>query len=239
MKIIAINGSPKGKSSNTDILVKEFCKGAEEAGAAVEHVYLIEKEIKNCHGCFNCWTKTPGKCIINDDMKEIRKKLLNKDIIIFATPLYVDNVTGIMKTFIDRGIAGGNPYFERDENGEIRHQTNRDKHPKYVVISNCGFPEQSHFEPISFLFKRMARNAHTEVIAEIYRGEGPLLTVRSPDLQPILEKYKRYLRKAGKEVVQNNCISNDTQNELYRPLLPFDLYLEQATKNWDRCLQNE
>ena len=75
MKILAINGSPKGKKSSTYIMVESFFKGAIEKGAETFHVLLSEKKINNCMGCFTCWNKTPGKCIFDDGAHTWRIRL--------------------------------------------------------------------------------------------------------------------------------------------------------------------
>ena len=64
MKILAIQGSPRGKEGNTEIILNEFLSGAVSAGAKAETVYLKQKKIKPCLGCYTCWTKTPGVCAI-------------------------------------------------------------------------------------------------------------------------------------------------------------------------------
>ncbi len=51
MKILAIQGSPRPKSSNTEILLQEFLKGARSQGAETETIYLKEKEFHPCVGC--------------------------------------------------------------------------------------------------------------------------------------------------------------------------------------------
>lgn len=69
MKIIAINSSPRsGGQSKTELLLNHLVEGMRDAGAEVDIVNLREKKIKNCLGCFTCWTKTPGRCIQKDDM---------------------------------------------------------------------------------------------------------------------------------------------------------------------------
>ena len=198
MKIIVFNGSPRAEKGNTHFMVEAFLKGAQEAGAETENIFLVKQKIKPCTGCFCCWVKTPGECVIKDDMAELRSKYVTADIIVFATPLYVDNVTGIMKNFMDRLVPLADPYFEKDENGQYLHVKGFDKIQKIAVISNSGFPEQEHFQVLRLLFRRIARNFHSEVIAEIYRGAGQLLQVDHLMLKPILWKYKKLLEKAGK-----------------------------------------
>lgn len=236
MKITAFNGSPRGEKGNTHTMVAEFLNGAKESGAEVENIFLAKKQIKPCLGCFACWIKTPGQCVIKDDMAELLPKIVLSDIVVFATPLYVDNVTGIMKNFMDRSIPLADPHFDKDEGGECRHRKRSDKSPDLVVISNCGFPEQSHFQVLKLLFARVARNMGARLIAGIYRGEGELLRDPPLILQPLVHKYKRLLRQAGREVVENMKLSEDTIARLNEPLVPEEMYIKGANEHWDKLL---
>jgi len=236
MKITIFNGSPRAEKGNTNVMVKEFSKGAKQAGADVENIFLVKKEIKHCLGCFSCWTKTPGKCITEDDMEELLAKFMSSDIVVIATPVYVDNVTGIMKNFMDRLIPIIDPHFEKDEKGECRHTRRFEKYPKFVVISNCGFPEQSHFQVLRLLFKRVARNMHSEVIAEVYRGCGGLLRKPPAPLEPAVSQYKELLQKAGKEVVENQGLSEETISELEKPIVSAEQFIAVANQYIDELL---
>lgn len=237
MKITAFNGSPRAEKGNTHIMVEAFLEGAKEAGAETENIFLVRKRIGHCLGCFTCWTKTPGKCVIKDDMQELIDRVVVSNIVVFATPLYVDNVTGIMKNFFDRLIPIADPHFEKDGFGEYRHIMRHPAPPKLVAISNCGFPEQSHFQVLKLLFRRMARNLHSEVIAEIYRGGGELLKADNILLKPVLWNYKRLLKRAGIEVVKDGRLSAGTTSGLERPLIPGDTYIKKANGYWDKCLR--
>jgi multimeric flavodoxin WrbA len=227
MKITTFNGSPQAEKGNTNVMVEAFLEGARSAGAETENIFLAHKKIHHCVGCYTCWIKTPGKCAIQDDMAELLLKGYASDIVVFATPVYVDNVTGIMKNFMDRMIPVADPYFEKDTGGECRHKVHS-KVPKIMVISNCGFPEQSHFQVLKLLFRRIARNMSTELIAEIYRGGGAILSEKSFWLGGAIGKYKGLLRKAGEEVVKNGKISGGLQGELEKPIIPEAQYIKGA-----------
>lgn len=231
MKITVYNGSPAGKNSATHIMVREILEGAVSEGAEAQVYFLAEKNINYCRACTHCFEVELNICAINDDVKEMLDSYRESDIVIFATPLYVDNVSGVMKVFFDRCLSLGAPYVGKDENGEYRHvdilgfSNAYAKVPKWVAVSNAAFPEPSQFQVISLLFKRMARNFHTELIAEIYKGEGGLLRGIIPELQTIVGEYKILLRKAGREIVNSFKLSDEITKELDKPLMPYDNYV--------------
>ncbi len=88
--VLAINSSPKRAKSNTSLILNPFLDGIKEAGAEVELFYTRDLKIKPCTGEFNCWVKHPGECYQQDDMKQLYPKLKEADILVFATPVYVD-----------------------------------------------------------------------------------------------------------------------------------------------------
>lgn len=76
----------------------------------------------------------------------------------------------------------------------------------------------------------MARNSRSELIAEIYRGQGPLLTTGSEDLKEIVTGYCSLLQRAGREIVLNLNLSEKTKEELEKPLIPHSLYREYCNR---------
>ena len=70
MKVLVLNGSPKGEKSNTLNITKAFLDGF-SADTEVEYITVKKETIKPCMGCFSCWSRTPGKCVIKDDMQKI------------------------------------------------------------------------------------------------------------------------------------------------------------------------
>ena len=236
VRITVFNGSPRGENSNTNRMVGEFLKGAVEACAEVENIFLVDKKIGHCRGCFVCWIKTPGKCVIHDDIHDLTEKFISSDIVVLATPVYVDGVTGIMKNFMDRLIPIVDPHFTKDENGETRHVMRYRRYPRMVIISNCGFPDNDHFQVVSHHYHRMARNMHSEVIGEIYRSMGPILEFPNPMVEPMRIKYRKLLRKAGKEIVEKGRLSEESRKKLEAPIVPPRMYFDGANKGFDRQL---
>lgn len=76
----------------------------------------------------------------------------------------------------------------------------------------------------------------SEVIAGIYRGGGAILGDPPLILKPLVWKYKRLLRKAGREVAENLKLSAETSAQLEAPIISDDQYIKGANKNWDNLL---
>ncbi len=99
MKIIVLLGSPNVNGS-TKLLVKQFEKGAIEAGHSVEIFDVTKAKIGSCFGCVHCGYE--GPCVQNDDMQNLKASILNADMVVFATPLYYYGMTAQLKATIDR-----------------------------------------------------------------------------------------------------------------------------------------
>lgn len=231
-KIVLINGSPKGKNSNTNIMAKAFLQGAQEAGAETLNIFLAEKQIQHCKGCFSCWLKTPGNCIIKDDMKSILDEANGADLMVLASPLYIDTISGMLKVFLDRLIVTGDPHFSKTDNGESRHWKSQEKTPQLLILSNCGFPERSHFQALSLWIKRLAMNMQTELLGEIYSSQGGMLATDLPQVQ----LYLQALHKAGCEIALEHALSDDTQKLLSQKFVPDEIYIENTNKYFDSVL---
>ncbi len=88
MKVLAINSSPMMDKGNTALILDPFLEGMKEAGADVELFYTRKLNINPCLGELDCWLKTPGKCIQDDDMQMLDPIMREADIIVLATPVY-------------------------------------------------------------------------------------------------------------------------------------------------------
>ncbi|HAG12327.1 MAG TPA: NADPH-dependent FMN reductase [Ruminococcus sp.] len=106
-KLLVISSSLR-KHANSEQLALSFADGARAAGHDVEVISLRDKEIRFCIGCFAC--QKTMRCFMHDDADVIREKMLHADVLVFATPIYYYEMSGALKTLLDRA----NPLFPSD-----------------------------------------------------------------------------------------------------------------------------
>lgn len=204
-KVLAINGSPRAENGATDMIVRRFLAGASAAGAEVETIYPARLKIAPCLGDLDCWFKTPGVCRHKDDIPALFERIRDTDLTVFASPVYVDNMTSQMKRFFDRGVAFSEPYVVFNGRRTI-HPSTRENPLKVVGVSVCGFPEREHFEPISVWYRRLCENMHADLIAEIYFPAAMLFWTKPGAMAEQLDA----VEKAGHEAVSSGAISDET-----------------------------
>src|SRR5512133_3349000 len=105
MKIIGINGSYRGDKGHIRHLIDLLFEGAQTAGAECEVVTLAKHKINRCLACDECHTPEHYlKCMYadKDDVAEIFSKIATADLVIYATPVYVFGMSGLLKTLLDR-----------------------------------------------------------------------------------------------------------------------------------------
>ena len=215
MKFIVFNGSPAGRNSNSNVIVEAFLQGAVSGGAEVENVFLCEHKIKHCQGCFACWFKTPGKCVIKDDMEQLLDSYNQADVVCFATPVYTWNMTAYLKNFVDRLAPLKSPLIQEKQ----AHYDLADtiaKKQQFVVISNCGFPGDHNFDVMKAVFQSCQPSL------EIYRNCGKLLKTDNANVQIYLD----VVSQAGYEMATTNKVSAETQAKLMMPLMAVEDYVK-------------
>jgi multimeric flavodoxin WrbA len=234
MKILAINSSPRtGGESKTELMLGHLVEGMREAGGDVEEVNLREKTIKSCVGCFTCWSKTPGRCIHQDDMTlELFPKWLQADLAVYATPLYYHTMNGAMSTFRERTLPAIQPFFELDENGRIFHPL-RSKIPAAVWLSVCGFPEVAEFDALSEFLNR-TRHKDATIVAEIYRSAAEAMM--RPYFKDKAADILDATVQAGRELVQSYTVRAETIARIKQPLVKSRMFADLGNLVWKSCI---
>lgn len=243
MKIVAIDGSPTPEQSSiTALVLRQFLDGSRSAGADVETVRLSEIRISpcDCGHRFICWVKTPGRCIHDDtdQVHEILTQMKEAEIIVFATPLYIESMTGQMKTFLDRTLPLVQPFIEVSD-GECRHPLRSIKDGmRFVLVSVCGHYEISQFSALVHTFERIARNLHGKLVARILRPHAMLL--RDPDrARREYDLVMNALYAAGRELALNGYVDKRLEEQVHMELVSRDSFVTVANQMWEESLNRQ
>ena len=103
MKIVCLLGSPR-KKGNSATLAGHFLRTAEELGAAGRSFFLNGMQYKGCQGCYSCKKKS-DRCVVEDDLAEVLATVRESDVLVLATGTYFGEITGQLKSFIDRTFS--------------------------------------------------------------------------------------------------------------------------------------
>jgi multimeric flavodoxin WrbA len=116
MKVIAVNGSPR-KGWNTHILLQKALEGAASKGAQTEMVNIYDINFKGCIGCLGCKLKggKVGRCALKDELEPVLGSIAECDALILGSPIYIGEVTGELRSFLERLIF---QYLSYDKMGE-------------------------------------------------------------------------------------------------------------------------
>ena len=156
MKILVINGSPRGARSNTLRLTRAFTRGlcAAAPGSEVEELDLRCMNLHECSGCFTCWTKTPGRCVIRDDTVKVYPLIAQSDAVLYVSRIKYGGYDTVMKTMLERAIPVQQAFI-RVVNGETHHvQRSVAKDAVILAYGASGEEERALFRQL------IARNAH-------------------------------------------------------------------------------
>lgn len=128
-----------------------------QKGIKGETIVMHEKNIKPCLGCFKCWIQTPGICIIDDYAREIARKMIQADNLIYISPVHFGGYSSELKKALDRSLGLLSPFF-RVYKDEIHHETRYDKYPNLIVIGTLEEPNSKQEGIFSELVERNVLN---------------------------------------------------------------------------------
>lgn len=242
-KVLVINGSPKGKTSNTFKLTSAFLEGmkqTENLDLDIEIVDVNELHLHPCQGCFACWNKTPGKCIHHDAMEVLLPKLVEADLLIYSFPLYYFSIPGPLKTFFDRQLPLVKPFMVERKDGMDggAHPSRYDRnHQKVVAISTCGFyTTRNNYTGVEAMLDHcFGQNGYYP----LFCAQGELFRV--PELKSQCDAYLEHVRQAGleygnglaKELIHPEQVINEsTKTALAKELLPRKTFEMLADASW-------
>jgi len=134
------------------------------AGHAVERLPLRDLNIRQCLGCWGCWVKTPGECVLKDDGERICRSVLSSDVTLFAAPLVMGFPTALLKRAVDRLIPLIHPYLAVVR-GEIHHRKRYRRYPALALLVQRGDGDTSEdLDVVEQVFRRTALNFKSRLL---------------------------------------------------------------------------
>jgi len=168
MKILGLEGSPR-ENGNTEKLVKTILDSARKNGAETKFYKLTKMNISLCLGCFNC--RETGICVTDDDMQLLHKKIQDSDVIILGSPVYMWQVSGQTKLFMDRLVPFMRPDFTTRLKGKKR----------LFMVFTQGNPDKKMFKTYFEYLENLFSFLHYDVM-------GTIVATGTKDTNDILQQ---------------------------------------------------
>jgi multimeric flavodoxin WrbA len=163
LKYLVINGNPYSERKEMDKYIDRLFDAIKSAGHEVQKLVLRDMKIKPCTGCFNCWVKNPGNCIILDDGNEVARQYIASDHVILASPLIMGFLSSLLKNTMDRNIPLVHPHLE-EVGGEVHHKKRYDKYPVIsFLLEKESFTDAEDIDIVTGIFQREAINVRSSI----------------------------------------------------------------------------
>ena len=163
MKVTILNGNTNDNSVTFDDYLTDLSYKLQEMNHTTEIFKLREMNIKQCIGCFDCWIKTTGECIYDDDSREICRTYINSDFVLLASPVIMGFTSALLKKANEKLLPLFHPYF-KFKNGEVHHAGRYTKYPHVGLLLEMN--EETDDEDLSIiteLYQREALNLKTSL----------------------------------------------------------------------------
>ena len=220
MKIVAINGSHRGEIGYTQFLIDKLFEGAGNAGAQCETIVLAKHKINRCLGCRVCHTqKSYLKCVYDkqDDVGKLFDIMRTADMLVYATPIYIFNMTGLMKVFLDRITSTADSSIPAlSDSGLFFHHIEAQMVSKPFVLLTCqdNFESETSKNVVSY-FKTFSKFLDAPLVGILVRKSGSMVGHGKDKEKEIKYPKSRFVYeafiKAGEELVKDGKISDKTQ----------------------------
>jgi multimeric flavodoxin WrbA len=147
--------------SQINTLIKNYLT---EKNYDITEMQIVKDELAFCTGCFKCWAKTPGQCIINDNMSEINRISMTSDTVIYLSPVMFGQFSANIKNTIDRWLPNVLPFFEAGPDDSTVHPPRYQSYPKNIII---GYGDELSKDD-ALLFSDITKKHRRDVDVLIY-----------------------------------------------------------------------
>lgn len=217
MKVVVMHGSPKMDKGNTYSILSPFIDGMKNAGADVELIFTNQLSIEPCRGELHCMLKSPGNCIIKDDMQLIYSKLKSANMWVFSSPVYFGGFASSIRIILERLCPLIQPSFETYES-VIGHPWRETVIvDKIALVASCGSLELFNFDALIAELKCICRKCGkygvltTKFAGALLFQDARDLTVNA-DINDFHHRLRFAAMEAGKNLIKEGSITSDFQN---------------------------
>jgi len=231
MKIVALNGSYRGTRGHTQVLLERLAKGVRAAGGDFEIVVLAELHIERCRACQICQTPEHYlRCVIADDVAKVHEKMAEAAIIVYATPVYVFGMSGLLKTFLDRlHSLGDSKDLRLSQSGRIFHHFTPGICSKpFVTVVCCNNVEAETPANTLHYFRTFATFMDAPQVGTLVRNGGELCGYgpepRSGRRLARLDRSYAAFEQAGRELALTGRVHWLTARRANQEIVPVPLF---------------
>ncbi len=171
MNAVVLDGSRNKEGQG---VIAALTDALARAGYAVETISLRERTIAPCLGCFGCWIKTPGECVIDDDGRSVARAAARCALLVYFTPVTFGGFSSELKKAVDRLIPNISPFFARVR-GETHHQRRYARCPSLIGLGTLPQPDRK----AETLFKTLVE--HNALNWRSLRTAAGVIALSRPD----------------------------------------------------------
>jgi len=171
MKAVILEGS-RAEDDVLDLLSDVIVDEVERCGYEVDRIVLRDEKIGSCTGCFGCWLRTPGICLIDDAGRKVAERVIPSDVLVYLTPVTFGGYSSELKKALDRiGCPSLLPFLTKVD-GEIHHPARYEKTHILLAFGVLSVPEVESERLFAALVARNAINMHSHAHSTVvYRSD--------------------------------------------------------------------
>ena len=136
-----------------------------DRGLETEMISIGRDDLAFCKGCFGCWVKKPGECVMKDMMAQINREYVNSDVVIYLNPVIFGQFSANIKNAVDRWLPNILPFFVTRPDGSTMHPSRYDTSPRLIMI---GYGDELSAEDRQ-LFTDITKKNRSNVEVLIYQ----------------------------------------------------------------------
>jgi hypothetical protein len=190
MKALVLNGERNNESA-LGLVAEIAAKELSLNGWQTETVLLREKKIAQCTGCFGCWVRSPGVCVIDDFGREAARMVAWCDLLVFLTPVTFGGYSSELKKAVDRFACSMLLPFFTTIDGEVHHKARYQPLPRLIGIGVLPRPDEESERIFTKLVEKNAVNLHSPASQStvFYSSQDPALIEKG--VRSLLERVRK------------------------------------------------